>query len=576
MVRLSELKTVQVCNGWSVRVTLFLLLVLPSICFGQVEQTLDEITITNIEEELLGMLTEASILGAAMAVVDEVGVLWQKEHGHVDGPDSRPIDMNTVFSIQSMSKSFTALAVLMAVQDGLVDLDTPISEYIPDFTVNSIYDKDPEEIITLRHLLSHWSGLAHEAPYGSNMDDRYDFAKHIESISSTWLRHPVGYCYSYSNLGIDLAGHILEVRSGKPFALYMKEKVLDPIGMTNSSFDMDVIERIRNRAVGHSSNRIPPLRIPMIPAGGLYTDIRDMVRYLQFHINMGVFEGRRILRSDLMDEMHTIQFPHSGQRFGYCLGMIRDPVSDSYGVYHAGAGYGFSSIMMMFPEKKMGVVLLTNSEDESMIWSLRNLLKASICEKYGETPVAEPGTETMTELDASDPRVQRVMGRYGDEYGYIIESRNDTLGFRRSNGAFYPLTFYDDGGELVGMYGKFSEIQFLPAYGSQRGSLMLIDRRLSNHNFNIRDFNDSPTDPYGPDMPHWSEYVGDYEMIKNGEPINAFSVTVRNGYLYVSECRCREHKRGFFFTYDGEPINFASPSPTAAYIEIRKKEKPGQ
>jgi CubicO group peptidase (beta-lactamase class C family) len=447
---------------------------------------------------------------------------------------------------------------------------------MPDFTVNSIYDKDPEEIITLRHLLSHWSGLAHEAPYGSNIDDRYDFAKHIESISGTWMRHPVGYCYSYSNLGIDLAGYILQVCSGKPLALYVKEKVLDPIGMVNSSFDMEVIEHVSNRAIGHSSNRVPPLRILMIPAGGLYTNISDMVRYLQFHINRGVLEGRRILRSDLMKQMHTIQFPHSGQRFGYCLGMIRDPVSDSYGVYHAGAGYGSSSIMMMFPEKKIGVVLLTNSQDESMIWSMRILVKASICEKYGETPVAEPGTEGMTELGASEPRVQAVLGRYGDEYGYIIESEKDTLGLRMSNGAFYPLTFYDDDGKLVCMYGKFSEIRFLPAYGNQRGSLVLIDRRLSNHNFNMRRFNDSPPDPSGPDKPHWSEYVGDYEMIKNGEPLNSFSVTVRNGYLYVSECRCTEHERGFFFTYDGEPIDFASDPPTAAHIEIRKIEKPGQ
>jgi CubicO group peptidase (beta-lactamase class C family) len=118
---------VNVCNGWSVPVTLFMLLVLPPVCFGQVEQTLSEITVANIEEELPGMLAEESIPGAAMAVVDEEGVLWQKAHGHVDDADSRPVDMNTIFSVQSMSKSFTALAVLMAVQDGLVDLDTPIS-----------------------------------------------------------------------------------------------------------------------------------------------------------------------------------------------------------------------------------------------------------------------------------------------------------------------------------------------------------------------------------------------------------------------------------------------------------------
>ncbi len=537
------------------------------------DETLAEEVAKKIKEELPDMLTQASIPGAAIAVVDDRTVLWKETYGKVDGPDSRPVDMNTLFSIQSMSKSFTALAVPMAVQDGIVELDTPIKEYLPDFTVNSLYDKNPEKIITLRHLLSHWSGLTQEAPFGSNRDDRYDFTKHIESISSTWLRYPVGYRYYYSNLGIDLAGYILQVHSGKPFAEYVMEKVLDAIGMSNSHYDMDVIEQANNRAIGHSDYRIPPLRIPMIPAGGLYTNINDMAKYLQFHMNKGVVKGRRLLGADLMEQMHTIQFARSRQRFGYCLGLIRCPVSDSYCIYHAGAGYGFSSIMVMFPEKKIGVVLLTNFENESVIWSLLNMVIESISEKCGEAPIEEPGIERMTKLDPKNPRVQAVMGRYGDVFEYIIEMKNDSLVLRMTpQNNSYPLTFYDDDGELVGLFGNFSEVRFLPPYHGRRGYVMRIDRRLSDSNFNIRDFNDSPTDPPGPDKPYWSEYVGNYEHVINGEPNGTFSVTIRNGYLYTAECKCTEYKRGLFFYYDGLPINFSSNPPTASYVPIRKKE----
>jgi CubicO group peptidase (beta-lactamase class C family) len=537
------------------------------------EKTLAEEVIKKIKEELPDMLTQASIPGAAVAVVDDWNVVWEKAYGNVDTANARPVDMNTIFSIQSMSKSFTALAVLMAVQDGMVELDTPIKEYLPDFTVNSLYDKNPEKIITLRHLLSQWSGLTHEAPFGSNQDDRYDFTKHIESISSTWLRYPVGYRYSYSNLGIDLAGYILQVRSGKPFAEYVKEKVLDAIGMSNSHYDMAVIKQANNRAIGHANNRIPPLRIPMIPAGGLYTNINDMVKYVQFHMNKGVVKGRRILRADLTEQMHTIQFARSRQRFGYCLGLIRGPLSDFHFIYHAGGGYGFSSIMVMFPKKKIGAVLLTNSENESVIWSLINMVIESISEKCGEAPVEEPGIERMTKLDPKNPRVQAVIGRYGDDFAYIIEMRNDTLVLRMTpQNNSYPLTFYDDDGELVGLFGNFSEVRFLPPYHGRRGSVMRIDRRLSDSNFNIKDFNDSPTDPPGPDKPHWSEYVGDYEHLINGKPNGIFHVTIRNGYLYAAECKCTEHKRGLFFTYDGLSIDFTSDPPTASYTCIRKKE----
>lgn len=165
-------------NRFRTLVAFFLMTIFSSFCFGQLEQTLAGEVAGVIKEKLPDMLSEASIPGAAVAVVDDRNVVWEKAYGYVDTANARPVDMNTIFSIQSMSKSFTALAVLMAVQDGMLELDRPIKEYLPDFTVNSLYDKNPERIIALRHLLSHWSGLTHEAPFGSNNDDRYDFTEH--------------------------------------------------------------------------------------------------------------------------------------------------------------------------------------------------------------------------------------------------------------------------------------------------------------------------------------------------------------------------------------------------------------
>ena len=529
-----------------------------------------------LQDTLSQWLAQAAIPGAAVAVVDDQGIVWTMTTGHVDDEGSGAVDAGTIFAIQSMSKSFTALAVLMAVQDGLVDLDTPIAEYLPDFTVNSLYDEHPERLITLRHLLAHRAGFTHETPFGSYYDDRNDFVRHIASISSTWLRFPVGYRPEYSNLGIDLAAYILQVRSGMRFETYVQEKVLTPLGMTGSTLDMDLIEQTANRAVGHASytDRVP-LRIPMIGAGGVYSNVRDMARYLRFHINKGMLDGRRILRPDLMEEMHAVQFAAPGQRGGWALGLMRGPRSDSYVVYHSGAGRGFQSDMVMYPENHVGVVLLTNTEGHDVgQWRLRQLVQRVLDRRLGPTPWAPANSGRMTALAPADPRVQAVLGRYGEgrsvAIGVVIASNDGALTVQvpGSDGA-YPLRFFDDRGDLVGVFGMSGEIRFLAPRGGERGDLTLVDRQLSNQFVNVFPFNDSPGDPPGPDKPEWARFLGTYTPIWSGAPWT-LEASVRNGYLYIGENRCTEHAPGWFVTSTGEVLDFRSATPTWANIELRR------
>ena len=160
---------------------------------------------------------------------------------------------DTIFSVQSMSKLFTATAVMRAVSAGRLDLDVPITTYLPDFTVHSAFEVHPERKITLRMLLSHTAGFTHEAPVGNNNEpDPGTFDAHVRSISDTWLRFPVGTGYAYSNLGIDLAGYILERIDGRPFAKLMQDWLLGPLGMDHSTFDRRRIRATHDRALGHA------------------------------------------------------------------------------------------------------------------------------------------------------------------------------------------------------------------------------------------------------------------------------------------------------------------------------------
>jgi CubicO group peptidase (beta-lactamase class C family) len=116
------------------------------------------------------------------------------------------VTADTIFSVQSMSKTFTATAVMQAVEKGLVDLDVPITTYLPEFTVHSAFEDHPEGRITLRMLLGCTAGFIHEAPVGNNFDrDPGDWEDHVRSISDTWLRFPVGSGFAYSNVKLDPA-----------------------------------------------------------------------------------------------------------------------------------------------------------------------------------------------------------------------------------------------------------------------------------------------------------------------------------------------------------------------------------
>ncbi len=155
-----------------------LLIVLLFSCSPAASTRVDKDTslINRVVEELqsrIGRLFKKSnIPGMAVVVVDDENILWKEVYGHTTRDKARAVDPETIFSIQSMSKSFTALGVLMAVQDGLLDLDEPVTTYLPEFTVNSPFEEHPEKKMTLRILLAHRAGFTHEAPVGGNYDSR--------------------------------------------------------------------------------------------------------------------------------------------------------------------------------------------------------------------------------------------------------------------------------------------------------------------------------------------------------------------------------------------------------------------
>lgn len=315
---------------------------------------------TWVGEEAMGLLSRHRVPGLSVGVCDRTGPLWSAGFGTTAQEDGASVSTDTIFSLQSASKMYTATAVLCAVRDGLVDLDVSLTTYLPAFTVHSPWESSPESRITLRHLLSHRAGFIHEAPRGSNYDDSdVSFEDHCASISETTLEFPVGDRYSYSNLGIDLAALVLQRVSRLDFATYLDQVLLQPLDLHRTSFHIDRIKSDPDRAIGHTNNTPPPLRVPMLGAGGGYASVDDALRFVAFHLA----SGRGVLRPDLLGQMYRVPGAAPGQQLGYGLGVDTGRWNGRLVHNHGGGGFGFLCDLAWDPAAGVGVVVLTNSEN---------------------------------------------------------------------------------------------------------------------------------------------------------------------------------------------------------------------
>ena len=317
-------------------------------------------------------MKKGKVPGYAVALVDEQGIIWTEGFGHADRKGKIPVTPDTPFLIGCISKTLTATAVILAVQDGLLDLDEPVTTYLPHFKVNSRYEEHPEQKITLTHLLSDTAGLPGETVVGNNFEPTGSFEEHVRSIYGIWLRHPVGQAHYYTNIGTDLAAYILQVVSGMPFEQYMKQRLLCPLGMRNSTLDSNEILCNTDRAIGHMIGIAKgPSIFPMLGAGGIYSSAADLARFVQLHIKKGILEGKRFLDESLIDAMYTphgfegaAEHPDVYYGPGILIGRMerREPERVDLILYHAGGGgaVGFLSITLWYPEYGIGVVALTN------------------------------------------------------------------------------------------------------------------------------------------------------------------------------------------------------------------------
>jgi CubicO group peptidase (beta-lactamase class C family) len=512
---------------------------------------------------IIAAMASDEIPGAAVCLLYQGKAVWLEGLGFTDAESRRRVGSGTVFSIQSTSKNFTATAIMLAVQSGLLDLDKPITDYLKEFTVQSRFEAMPQRKMTLRLLLSHRAGFTHEAPVGNNFDPAFpDFETHLRSITDTWMRYPVGERYRYSNLGVDLAGYILQQVAGKPFAACLKSLIFDPLQMVDSTVATEVYARRSDRAIGHEKGYAAvPLKTPLIPSGGVYTSARDVANYLTFHLNRGQFDGKTVLEESLWREMHS--FSLGGD---YGLGVIRTELR--YGdtpirmLNHKGGGFGFGCVCNYCPEAELGWMAMFNRPAAAAYQFGAALLDSLLTRRHGARR-ARLSVQDLSAIEPQPSQLAHIVGSYiGRDFHGEIRLEGGTLGISAAS-SFTPLRFTSPidlfvagpGGEAIA-YRYFPATQAEPAH---------LECTIGE---NSLDYNDGPDDPAGPNSAAWDALMGRYHIDQWGKRAQQFDVHRKNGYLYLGDWRLIEYQPNLFFTADGEAVDFRGPQPTWRNIRL--------
>lgn len=335
---------------------------------------LDPATTAKIDAIVRQAMTANPIPGFQMCVVKDGAVVYNKGFGLADIAAGRPMTPQSVMILASISKSMTAMAVLRLVEQGKIDLDARVTDYLPYFTMADPRYKD----ITVRMLLSHRSGMPDtpvywEEPLEPTLNP---LEQAVRDLSDKQLLFAPGADWSYSSYGYSALGAIIAALTGKQYELYMQEEWLTPLGMTHSTFvlgDVDPAQRVAIYGTDDQGNAAPTTSAcdeRDAPACTLASSCDDLAKWAEFLLNKGEVNGVRLLQPATIDAMWTRL---SGTPWYDALGDYYGPLLEGYGlgwyvgekdghrsVGHAGGIGGANTQLQLAPDEGLAAIAMSN------------------------------------------------------------------------------------------------------------------------------------------------------------------------------------------------------------------------
>jgi CubicO group peptidase (beta-lactamase class C family) len=362
-----------------------------------------------------------SIPGLSLAIVEDGQVTLTRGFGQADREQSRPMTPQTPVAIGSTTKPLTATAIMQLVEAGTVELDAPVTRYLPWFNLD-----DPRSAeITVRQLLSHTSGIpASASSTGAQEPDALE--RRIRALEWEKLRYAPGARWEYANDGYNTLGLIVQTVSGLPYEQYVDEKILKPLGMTHATFDPARAAEL-GMAQGYLKRKgeLRPEKTRLTkaynPSAMLVASADDAGRYLAAIANGGALDGDRIVSPASLDQMWAPS-ARVGDNLEYGLGWFISQQEGFRAVVHPGETLTMGSMFVLLPERRLGVAVLANLDNDG---------KDEIAEGVARLLVGiEPVLRTVPQIGAANTFVpdrsvwDRYLGEYDTPQGKIVLARD--------------------------------------------------------------------------------------------------------------------------------------------------------
>jgi CubicO group peptidase (beta-lactamase class C family) len=373
--------------------------------------------------------------GLSIALVDDQRVVWSKGFGFADGARQIPATERTLYGIGSVTKLFTATAVMQLVNDGNVELDAPLTNYVPEFSIRSRFrDTAP---ITVRDLLTHHAGLPGDHLQGMWTRQPAPFGQVVPLLKSAYASSRPGTVYSYSNLGYSLLGLVIEKASGRDYFSYMHDALLAPLGMHESTFAVDTARQSR-LAVGYRKGEpgAEHYFLRDAPAGALFSSTADMTCFIRMLFAEGRAGTQPVLSAHALHGMWSAQNTgvpldmdlHVG--LGWMLGQSGIDYAGPV-VRHNGGTLGTASELMLLPRHKLGVIVLANAPEASAMLNgiAVKALKLALEAKTGVLEPAVKEFRSPARAPMAAERLATLAGNYASSLNVMVPvvTRGDHL-----------------------------------------------------------------------------------------------------------------------------------------------------
>ncbi|MCB1190680.1 MAG: beta-lactamase family protein [Leptospiraceae bacterium] len=378
-------------------------------------------------------MKESDIVGLSLAIVDDQKVIWSEGFGYANKHKSILTNAKTVYNIGSISKIFTASAIMQLAERGKIDIDKPIQTYLKNFSIKSRFsDSKP---IVARTILTHHSGLPSDRLkdflYTNNPPSNYEkmFMDIPSSLKEEYVANPPNTVFSYSNLGYSTLGVLIAKTSGIDYEEYIKKNLFEPLNMGLSDFRKNELNQAMFSEGYESGKKVPFPIIRDIPAGSINSNVLELSNFVKMVFANGTFEGKQVIHPATLSEMTKVQNTEVplDMDFKIGLGYWIHHIGGKLAIFHGGDLPPFHAFLMMLPEEKIGAVVLVNSGNNTIDGTLWEIVSKSIEltfeEKFNnKLPIAKNDNSSPTPL--TNDELNNYAGNYATMMGLIKVERS--------------------------------------------------------------------------------------------------------------------------------------------------------